>query len=200
MNGSRKGRRTRAELIQVAAEQFAEKGYHATSYAEMVSASGMSKGAFYFHFSSKQELALEVYRAKQREVLAAVAEFSQGTASPLDALIRTLQHRAVVFQRDRSLRCLPRLSTDFSRDPALKGFVVDLHAGALRLLTPMLEEARRTGELRAGLEPSAVARTIFASLIGLDELSERESAGSDLVDRTRTYLLMLRFALTPTKV
>lgn len=196
MTASRKARRTRAELIQAAAENFAERGYHATSYAEMVSASGMSKGAFYFHFSSKQELALEVYRTKHQEVLAALAAATGGATSPLEGLIRTIEHRAVIFHEDRSLRCLPRLSTDFSRDPSLRRLVADLHAGALRPITAMLEDAQRAGELRPELEAPAVARTIFASLIGLDELSERESGGSDLIERTEAFVLMLRFALT----
>jgi len=192
---SKKARTTRGELIQVAAEHFAEKGYHATSYTEMVSASGMSKGAFYFHFSSKQELALEVYRTKQREVLSGLATAGEEGSSPLEGLFRSLQQRAVIFHRDRSLRCLPRLSTDFSRDPSLRHLVADLHAGALHPITAMLEDARKAGELRAELEPPAVARTIFASLIGLDELSERESGGRDLIERTETYVLMLRLAL-----
>ena len=51
--------------------------------------------------------------------------------------------------------------------------------------------------MRSSLAPAAVARTIFASLIGLDELSAREAAGTDLVERTDAYLQMLRFALSP---
>ena len=55
-----KGAATRAFLLQVAAEVFAERGYVETTMAELIARSGLTKGAFYFHFSSKDQLALAV--------------------------------------------------------------------------------------------------------------------------------------------
>ncbi|MGI5525654.1 TetR family transcriptional regulator [Micromonospora sp. CA-259024] len=56
----RKGQRTQAHLVKVAAEVFATHGYRGARMADLVSASGLTKGAFYFHFSSKEEAALAV--------------------------------------------------------------------------------------------------------------------------------------------
>jgi len=50
----------RAELLDAAALLFAERGYEATSVHAILARVGLSKGAFYHHFDSKEELLLEV--------------------------------------------------------------------------------------------------------------------------------------------
>ena len=45
---------TRERLLDVAADVFADKGYHGTAVDEIVRLSNSSKGAFYFHFPHKQ--------------------------------------------------------------------------------------------------------------------------------------------------
>jgi AcrR family transcriptional regulator len=57
---------TRAELLRVARELFAERGYHGTSIDEIVERSRTSKGALYHHFRSKEEL----FRSVVDEVVA----------------------------------------------------------------------------------------------------------------------------------
>lgn len=49
--------RTRSLIIDTAARAFAESGFDGVSLNDLVLASGMSKGAFYFHFSNKEEVA-----------------------------------------------------------------------------------------------------------------------------------------------
>ena len=45
---------TRAHILQAALSLFSKNGYDATSVAEICRAAGVSKGAFYHHFASKQ--------------------------------------------------------------------------------------------------------------------------------------------------
>jgi AcrR family transcriptional regulator len=49
---------TRRRLLDAAAQVFAERGYHAASVDEVAEAAGMTKGAVYSNFSSKEELFL----------------------------------------------------------------------------------------------------------------------------------------------
>lgn len=46
----------RAQILDAAAQCFAEKGYHAASMDELVKSSGLSKGALYWHFKGKREI------------------------------------------------------------------------------------------------------------------------------------------------
>ena len=55
-----KGEKTREEIIQAGMRLFSLHGYFATSMNDILEAVSISKGAFYHHFKSKEELALAV--------------------------------------------------------------------------------------------------------------------------------------------
>lgn len=50
------------KMLEIALALFAKKGYHATSIQEITEAWGISKGAFYNNFSSKEELMLSIMK------------------------------------------------------------------------------------------------------------------------------------------
>ena len=60
-----RGKERRAQLMTEAARRFAENGYHPTSVADVVDAVGVGKGVFYWYFSSKEELFVEILRDAQ---------------------------------------------------------------------------------------------------------------------------------------
>ncbi|PBC36121.1 hypothetical protein CJ178_31420 [Rhodococcus sp. ACPA4] len=47
---------TKANILEAAARSFAYNGYAATSLADLLAASGTTKGAVYFHFDSKEAI------------------------------------------------------------------------------------------------------------------------------------------------
>lgn len=54
--------------MDYATHRFAEQGYHPTSVAEIVEGLGVGKGVFYWYFSSKEELFLEILREAQLDL------------------------------------------------------------------------------------------------------------------------------------
>ncbi|HUQ39300.1 MAG TPA: TetR/AcrR family transcriptional regulator [Acidimicrobiales bacterium] len=63
-----RGADRRRQLMDFAARRFAENGYHPTSVAEIVEGMSVGKGVFYWYFSSKEELMLEILRESQTEL------------------------------------------------------------------------------------------------------------------------------------
>lgn len=57
-----RARATRKSLLEAAAHLFVEQGYARTSINEISELSGRTSGAVYFHYSSKERLALAVVR------------------------------------------------------------------------------------------------------------------------------------------
>ena len=51
---------TRKRILDAAQSLFSQSGYDATGVAEICRAAGVSKGAFYHHFPSKQAIFLEL--------------------------------------------------------------------------------------------------------------------------------------------
>ena len=52
--------KTRAAIMIASAALFSQAGYDATSVAQICEQAGVSKGAFYHHFPSKQDLFLSI--------------------------------------------------------------------------------------------------------------------------------------------
>jgi AcrR family transcriptional regulator len=59
---ARGGESRRQALLDTAAQMFATKGYAGTSIRNITAAVGMLPGSIYYHFKSKEELLLAVYR------------------------------------------------------------------------------------------------------------------------------------------
>jgi AcrR family transcriptional regulator len=65
---TQRGRDRRHQLMDRAASLFAERGYHPTSVADIVSSLGVGKGVFYWYFSSKEELLVEILKASHQSL------------------------------------------------------------------------------------------------------------------------------------
>lgn len=55
-----KGEQSKSRLIECAAQLFLQKGYNATGINDILAMAELPKGSFYFHFSSKKDLAINV--------------------------------------------------------------------------------------------------------------------------------------------
>ncbi|WP_299565041.1 TetR/AcrR family transcriptional regulator [uncultured Mycolicibacterium sp.] len=66
---SPKGRQTRLAIEQAARKLFAERGFHGTTLADIMSAAGKSPAAFYRYFADKEDLLAALAEAFLRDVL-----------------------------------------------------------------------------------------------------------------------------------
>ncbi len=81
---------TRSRILDAAGELFAKRGYNATSVADICAQAGVTKGAFYHHFESKQTVFLEL-----RDRWLAPLETQLALArDPNETLPQLLQHVA----------------------------------------------------------------------------------------------------------
>jgi len=79
-----RGRERRRQLIDVASQCFAERGYHPTSVTEIVNELGVGKGVFYWYFDSKEELFLEILKGAQHDLRRRQQAAIAGLDDPLD--------------------------------------------------------------------------------------------------------------------
>ena len=81
-----RGQERRDEIITYATRRFAENGFHPTSVAEIVDGVGVGKGVFYWYFSSKDDLLLEILRNALLDLRRHQRAALEGAPDPLERL------------------------------------------------------------------------------------------------------------------
>ncbi|WP_169338742.1 TetR/AcrR family transcriptional regulator [Heyndrickxia acidiproducens] len=100
------------ELIRAAIKLFAEKGFQTTTVQDIVNACGISKGAFYTYFASKDELLIEIFQYYFNELSRKVMKIDKEKVPPREKAKKQLismfefciRHRdfIVMLQREQS--------------------------------------------------------------------------------------------------
>jgi AcrR family transcriptional regulator len=86
----------RERLLESAKRLFSQKGYYATSVEDIVESAGLSKGAFYFYFKSKEELFKILVEEMHLNIMKRLENFLERDLPLEDALIE----HAKVFLED----------------------------------------------------------------------------------------------------
>jgi AcrR family transcriptional regulator len=141
----------RQQILDIAADLFASRGFHGVSVAELGAACGISGPALYKHFESKDAMLAEMLVTISETLLTEGRSRVATAASPreaLEALVEwhiefALEHRALIVVQDRDWSSLPDEARERVR--ALQRAYVDEWAAQIRRHDPTLSpEASRT--------------------------------------------------------
>lgn len=195
---------TRRLLLGAAAKLIAEHGYRGTTVNEVVARAGLSKGTFYWHFSTKHDLLLAVLEERfdrpVRELaellkaapaqddmsLQASSRFLELVGPAREAIVLEQEYRSLAV-RDARLRTRYRKRQEALRDALAAG--LDARAkqlGAPPFSTPSRDVAAAYLALASGLaverliDPGAVPDSLFGEIVALvyQGLVARESRAS----------------------
>ncbi|AUG78397.1 hypothetical protein CFP65_3607 [Kitasatospora sp. MMS16-BH015] len=167
--------KTRREIIKAAAEVFERRGYAAATMAEIIAAAGVTKGAVYFHFASKEELAQAVI-----DVQSDWFDLDADPAPGFQAVIDATMIYASALINDVIVRATNRLVIEHGTFdmPNTEPYLADILT--IRDLVVRAEEA---GDMLPRLDPFAVAQTITGAFTGIQLSSQVLSRRTDLFDR-----------------
>ncbi|RMI29636.1 TetR/AcrR family transcriptional regulator [Nocardia stercoris] len=176
-----RARRTRAAIIRSAAVEFGKSGYAAASLNRILEGSRATKGAMYFHFDSKEDLARAVLEAAVERYRATTERWLARTdLGPLDVLHGMIDEIALRLEHDIIIQAEFRLIIE-------PEFFSDVHSGGGRILaraTRMLAtRAVEHKQLRLDADADRFTRTLTAALAGQRYSVDLPIGGLDL--RTR---------------
>lgn len=168
------GSQTRQKIIDESLQLFSVKGYYHTSINDILSATRLTKGGFYGHFASKEELWEAAYARAIEIWKGIVFEGVRGVSDPIERIQKTIENDlmgyvgANVFAGGcfffNMLVELTGQSEAMSRR-IRRGF-----AEFGLLLASWLEEADRRGTLKPGVNCREVADFILIALNGATAL------------------------------
>jgi AcrR family transcriptional regulator len=150
-------------LLAEATRLFAERGYDRTSVQEIVEAAGVTKGALYHYFGSKDDLLHEIYGRVlrlQTERLDAIAardtdvreRLAEAAADVVVTSIQNLDDTKIFF------RSMHQLSPE--KQKAVRAERRRYH----ETFRSLIEEGQREGTFRPGLRPDLVVDFFFGSV------------------------------------
>lgn len=181
---------TRSAILDGAARAFDAEGYHGTSLGDIVKEAGVTKGALYFHFGSKEELA-QALIAEQFAALEPVAEAGKPGVQTVIDTVHSMARRLVA---DVRVRAGIRLVVDRS---SRTGIVHEPYTRWIELFRECLVQAQRRGDVKADLDPGRVARLIVGSWTGLQLSSQVLSGRAGLSEETTLMWEMLLPSIVP---
>ena len=183
-----RGEGTRRCILDEAAIAFASHGYAGTSLNDVIAATGLTKGAFYFHFPSKEALALEVFRSKQQEWAAKALDAAAGKTRALDQVIEMMGATCDVHEQDPAARAVARLCWELGEDEQLAPQMTPFLTNWFDLLEGIFRRAQDEGDVRTDVDVRAIAEVCVASFIGISDVSHLVGERGHL--RRRAELLM----------
>ncbi|MFI2206285.1 ScbR family autoregulator-binding transcription factor [Streptomyces sp. NPDC020192] len=154
---------TRATIITAAADLFDRQGYESTSLSDIVAHAKVTKGALYFHFAAKEDLAQAILELNATAARRLVAEVEGRGYSSLEALMRATFGIARLAVEDPVPRAALRLATaDIAVRPPLRHPFTEGLDFATRKFTGAVREADVHSELDIG----AVAHSLVSFFVG----------------------------------
>jgi AcrR family transcriptional regulator len=155
----------RERIIEQALKMFSERGYHRTRMTDIAKELGVSKGAIYQYFQSKEQLFIEAIR-HHGETRAEVVQRFLDTGS-LKSMSTGEFFDEMLHVRLSSIPLNVDLFRELDRNDALRRKLVEVAEGWGRRLVELVEQMKSEGEVRAEVDSSSLSRGILALRDGL---------------------------------
>lgn len=156
----------RQQIAEAAARCFARNGFHATSMQDVIREAGLSAGAVYRYFSSKEALVKAIAGETIPEIMSQLDEvLATDPLPPLDQVIDTLLATGEKHL-DMQVRLAVQVWGEALRNPELAEMVKSIYGGFRDKLTEIARRARESRQLPADSDDDAVGATLFSLLPG----------------------------------
>lgn len=159
----------RQQILDAALRCFSRNGFHATTTADIVRESGLSQGALYLYFATKDDIvvALADDRHQGEVFLNALAKSEQDPVAGLMLLVE-LYGKTLGDQRRADMRRVGIQGwAEALRNPRIHGSVVEGFSTVRSAIVELIERGQRAGQIRPDIEPDAAARAMIAIFQGL---------------------------------
>jgi AcrR family transcriptional regulator len=153
----KKSERTREQVLDAALKLFRRRGFDATTMRDIAAVCGLSLGAAYYYFDSKDEI-LFAYYARNREAHRARAQERLAGATDLGGRLGAIVHAGLdVVQRERKMLAalLSRLADPSDPISAFSAAQRQLRAEAIEMFAAAFDGEPIPDDLRALLGPAA---------------------------------------------
>ncbi|MEU9602773.1 ScbR family autoregulator-binding transcription factor [Streptomyces sp. NPDC048109] len=158
-----RAKQTRATIVGAAADLFDRRGYESTSLSEIVAHAGVTKGALYFHFAAKEDLAHAILGLQSCTFRRLAKDLDERGYSSLEGLMRLTFAMSRFYEEGPVLRAGMRLATTGMVQPLMPHPFTEWREVA----TARLLSAVRQSDVHPDIDVGSVADTLVSSVVGI---------------------------------
>jgi len=191
-----KAERTKEFIIEKASTIFNTKGYAGTSLADLVEATGLTKGSIYGNFENKDEVAVAVYEYNVNALSKRLDDTIGIKKTALDKLMAFTEYYRTNWKKTFERGGCPILNASIEADdnlPFLKKGVQDsIKKWALRI-SKIIEEGKQNGEFKKEINHTEYAYTMITLIEGgimLSKIMNNQKLLFSALDRIETIINM----------
>lgn len=189
---------SKTRFLDAALRVIRAKGYTATRIEDVCEVAGLTKGSFFYHFDSKEALALAAadYWAESTRTLFASAPY-RSLADPLDRLLAYVDFRKELLTGALSdVTCLAGTMVQevYDTHPAIRDACNRSICEHAAMLVPDIKEAMRQREMHPDWTAESLALSTQATIQGALILAKAEyscGVAVECLDHLRRYLALL---------
>ncbi|MGJ8562630.1 MAG: TetR/AcrR family transcriptional regulator [Alphaproteobacteria bacterium] len=188
----------KTKLLDAALSVICRKGYAATTVDDLCATAGVSKGAFFHHFKSKEDLAVAAahYWAETTDAFFAAAPYHKPN-DPLDRVLAYIDFRKSILQGAvPEFTCLvgTMVQETYESYPAIRGACNASITGHASSLVPDIKAAIKERGVSLPMSAESLAlhfQTIIQGAFVLAKAGDDVSIAAESLDHLRLYIELL---------
>jgi len=140
----------KSQIIEAAMRAFAKEGFHKARMDDIADEAGLSKGALYLYFKSKDKIISSILTALFEREITTISEYAMGEGSARD----TLENMAVLISEDL-LKMKPFISIVYEfwamsfRNKAIGNVIREFLWQYVEIFVPIFARGVENGEFRS---------------------------------------------------
>lgn len=163
------GEATKERILEEATHLFAKKGYYATSIQDISLASGVTKGALYHHYDSKEKIFFAVLGRIRNLWEHTVLRNLDETQNSIRLLSGLLERQALLLKENDSI-CLAlnfMMMEMEDQDAPLVAAIKEIYNEFAQYIGFIVSNGQRRGEIRTDVDPERVAYVFVGFIKGV---------------------------------
>jgi AcrR family transcriptional regulator len=158
----------KSRILEAANKVFAERGYHEATMDDIAKRLGVSKGAIYLYFSSKEDLFEAMCKTAPQAFKEILYSSFGDEANPIQSATQFFDKMLKLSASNPGLSF--EILSEASRNPSLKRILKQNHEEYERVLTGFLAEGRKRKIVGDNLDIHPLANALIALWNGLETL------------------------------
>jgi TetR/AcrR family transcriptional regulator, fatty acid metabolism regulator protein len=160
------GLETKRRLMACAIQLFREKGYHNVTVDEIIAAARSSKGAFYTHFKSKEELLYSLVALLDEAYLEFLDTDLRGL-SAVTKILLFLEHVFKTMENGIGLEFMSVIYASQIKEISSHRFFITPQRKYYQILSQFIEEGKEKGEIQKDLTADSIIDLVTTGIRGV---------------------------------